>query len=323
MLTVISKGFSNGLVFLNKKMKLNKNISILVIIFVLLVILLSDCSNYEKYYDYFSGRDRKIFYSKNLNNEYIQTLNNFIDKEIGLFYDCFVPGIQAAKIETVVLIDSTSENLTTNLLRSINKKSHVINFNQLGNRSLEYTYTVDIDGLNLSGTNFIFLKKSKYDSMESLADIYIIELSHILFYANSERSGIMRDNRYDYIDEFISNIFGLIYTPNMKECTFDRIRKKLDKYLIDVLPDGYPDKLKDPGDFQVEKINEYMEDFLCLFHLLIKDKPAYEKFKKTMFGLFTKQYNYAVDQNAIDRPFIDNYGKTFDELVASWSPDQM
>ncbi len=163
---------------------------------------------------------------------------------------------------------------------------------------------------------------SKYDSMVSLTNTYIIELSHILIYRNTERNGIMWDNKYDYIDEFLANISGLLYTADIKEYRYDKIRKKLDKYLIDVFPNKYPDKLKDPGDFRVEEIDEYLEDFLCLFHLMIKDKPAYEKFKRTMMELYTKQY-YTVNDNSIDRPFIDNYGKTFDELVASWSPHQM
>ncbi len=302
-----------------RKRKFLINLMLLIVI-----ITVSGCTGYKKYYNYYSGENQKIFYPKKVSVEYIHNLSSLINKEVSLFYGYFFPGVNVRGINTVILIDENFNHINSKLLESVNKKTHIMNFDRLLLGNFEYPHGADEDiiGLNLEGTNLIFLKKSRYDSLESLTTVYLAELSHILLYRNSVKNSIKLDNKYDYLSEFFTDIISQIHITGKKEYTFEEVRTKLDDILKNVYEYGYPDTLKDPNNFRIEKLYDYLDDFKGLFHIMIENETAYEKFRKTMVELFTKQY-YTVDNNTIDRPFIDNYGETLDKLIASWSPKRM
>ena len=282
------------------------------------IFLLSGCNGYEKYYHYYSDEYLNIFYPKDLDSEYIDKLTGFINVEVASFYGYFLPDLDTSGIETVILIDKDQTRINDRLLESINTESNILNFDLLMAGGIDYTEEeTDTLGYNFFGTNFIFLKKGQYDSPERLASTYIAELSHILLYKNLARNCISEDNKSEYIDEFFSNID--IHIVGETEYTFDRVRKNLDTWVMTF--DEYPDKLKDPNEFNLKKLDNYLDDYLLLYHILIEDEVGYEKFKKTMVELFSKQY--PIDNNTVDWPFINNYGKTLDELLAEWSPERM
>ncbi len=296
--------------------KINNNIFLLFII--LIIFFFSGCSNYEKYYNFYSGDYLKIYYPKELETKYIDKLDSLVDKESALFYEYFLPGLDASKIETVVIIDKNIDKINYKLLESINKNSHILCFDIFKRMIFNFNdINLDFSGFNIDETNLIFLVKLRYDSLEWLTTLYIGELVHILLNRNSIRNGIKKNNEYNYITELFSYFSHNIYTEGKREYSYEEVQVILGDIILYGFNDGYPEKLKKPDNFNTEKLSEYIDDFSLLLNMITENEKEYDKFKKTFKSFFSGQYKN------MDQPFIENYGKTLEELTAEWSPDQM
>jgi hypothetical protein len=292
-----------------------------LLLILLGILLLSGCesSNYADNYTIIRRGKHVFVIHKKVCEEKVRDFLSFYASAANTFYRQFIEGFDLEEKEMIVVIAKDFKKvMRPDFLRWLNS---VENYADLELIRSGYAVEKNIKDVNNLGGFYLELTKviglndeKDYDHYD-LSTFFIGELNHyLLCYGKPLLTGEEYDKSM-YVDEMISNFYGIIYLEESNTFTHKDIAD-LYPVLLEIFPEiGYAFPVELVG------INNFSMDDMCAEILLFafwlnNTEEKTEIFKKMISYLYSEEYT------SFDDAFQKFYGKSLEELRISWIEDE-